>query len=146
MPIKNSSDIRNRTRNLPACSAVPQTTATQRTPLLGCTSTFMWLIYFYKQIWISLIVLTSEKMPGLGSGTFSCHYLAFWPRNYKVRTVPLMWRKKLIRASWKAQLMARAIVSGKLRHPFAPHSSRVFLLWMSQYRLVKTLNTEYHGI
>ena len=36
MPIKNSSNtIGNRTRNLPACSAVPQRTASSRTPRLN---------------------------------------------------------------------------------------------------------------
>ena len=39
MPMKNSNDtIENRTRDLPACSAVPQPTAPPRAPYLGATA------------------------------------------------------------------------------------------------------------
>jgi hypothetical protein len=36
MSMKNSNDIGNRTRDLPACNAVPQTTAPQRAPNETC--------------------------------------------------------------------------------------------------------------
>ena len=60
MPMKNSSDINgNRTRDLPTCSAVPQTTAPPRTPIYITLITFLplfkrWRIYYKIYTFLSL--------------------------------------------------------------------------------------------
>jgi len=52
MSIKNSNDtIGNRTRYLPACSAVPQPTAPPRTPQLSCSNPLKTSVCFmYRQV------------------------------------------------------------------------------------------------
>jgi len=62
MSIKNSNDnIGNRTRNLPACRAVPQPTATPRAPLTEYTHTHTH-IYIYIYIYIIFIIAFQTQL------------------------------------------------------------------------------------
>jgi len=59
--MKNSSDIiGNRTRDLPACSAAPQSTAPPRAPINS-------FIYFYKQE--AMLSTVQKKSTGINSFT-----------------------------------------------------------------------------